>query len=204
MSYRNSYLIMALWAAFILATACAGVMPRISQAAAILCPGRFEIDASSPKNIKHFCRDERTGELRRINPFLIAGTNMAAFAAVLLIPAAILGGLRDRAEAGPRRQRQELRAAAVPTTATVRTVREGATAVKRAGRHTRDVELVLGLEVEGSGGRYVTRPRSAGWSASCTLPRSRSASGSPCGSTRPSPSASTPTSSGPRWRKAKG
>lgn len=159
MSYRKSYLIIALWTAFMLATACAGVMPRISQAAGILCPGRFEIDAGSPKNIKHFCRDEATGQLTRLNPFLVVGTNMAAFATVLLIPAAIIGGLRDRAEAGPRQRRQELRSSAVPASATVVAVREGGRSAKRAGRHTRDVELVLNLEVAAPGGRYPAEVR---------------------------------------------
>jgi hypothetical protein len=88
-------------------------------------------------------------------------TTMAVFAAGLALPALFFGSLAERAAGRERRQRQALRDAAIPATATVRAVREGKSAVRRAGRLTRDVELVLSLEIDD--GYHSAAPVEVAW-----------------------------------------
>jgi hypothetical protein len=148
MRERYGCLFGAVFLAFMIATAGVAIVPGVSRVSSFLCAGRFEVDASARKHIKEFCVDEQTGKRTLLNPFLVMATTMAVFAAGLALPALLIGSLAGRAGGRERRRQQELRDAAIPTTATVRAVREGKAAVRRAGRLTRDVELVLSLEID--------------------------------------------------------
>ena len=140
-------LLVSLWLGLMIAVTVSFFVPSLVQVPApLLCDGEFQARFNN-RGGQFLCTSKSAETVIEISYARYAITATLIWTAICFVPVNILGALSARGQRRMEVAKQAALAAAIPTRATVLQVAEGNTAIKRAGKLTRDVELKLTLEV---------------------------------------------------------